>query len=86
VVVDVGPLTFQGFFDHMKELHKVDVTMIAAGKIALYNAYLPGNKHADRKDKEIAATYAKISEEDYPEGRYYLVLELGGSTEDGDDF
>ena len=58
VVVDVGPLTFQQFFDHMKEQYKVDVTMIAAGKIALYNAYLPGNKHADRKDKEIAALYA----------------------------
>lgn len=81
VVVDAGSMTIGAFIDHMLEHHKVEVTMIASGKIALYNMYLPGNKHEPRKARKIEELYAEISKEEYPKGRYYLLLELGGEFE-----
>ena len=32
----------------MKEEKGLNVSMVACGKIAMYNSYLPGNKHAAR--------------------------------------
>lgn len=87
VVVNKGQLTFQQLFDEIKESHKVDVTMVSCGKIALYNAYLPGGKHASRLTRPVEEVYLEISEETLPEGRNYLVLEFGGETvDDGADF
>ena len=48
VVIDVGSLTFQGLFDWMRDNKGVDITMVTCGNYALYNGYLPGNKHAPR--------------------------------------
>src|SRR5258708_2689614 len=56
-----GPLTIQEFFDQMKEKFNIDVTLVSSGKIALYNAYLPGKKHEARKSREIAEIYNSIS-------------------------
>ena len=70
----------------LKESHKLDITLISAGKVCIYNQYLPGNKHADRLDKKIEELYAQISEEPIPEGRTWLACEMGGETEDGSDF
>ena len=36
--------------------------MVTCGQIALYNAYLPGNKHADRKTKKVEEVYKEIAE------------------------
>jgi Ubiquitin fold domain len=61
--------------------------MVACGRLALYNAYLPGNKHKPRLDMIIEKVHAEISQTDLPKGRYYLVLEVGGETvADGADF
>lgn len=48
VEVNIGSLTFQGLFDWLKENKGVEITMVTSGEVALYNAYLPGNKHAAR--------------------------------------
>lgn len=85
VTVDNGSMTIGAFIDYMLEHHKVEVTMIATGKVALYNMYLPGNKHVARKQRKIEELYAEISKEEYPKGRYYLLMELGGEFE-GQDF
>ena len=46
-----GPLTFKQFFEEMKTRFNIEVTLVSSGKIALYNGYLPGNKHAVRLDR-----------------------------------
>lgn len=58
--------------------------MVTCGNVALYNAYMPGNKHAARLPKDIAQTYEELSGE--PIARKYLVLEIGGADADGADF
>jgi len=47
-IVDVGSITFQQFFDYLDETYKIEIVLVAAGKFALYNAFLPGNKHGPR--------------------------------------
>ena len=64
----------------------LDVTMVTCGQIALFNAYMPGNKHAARLPLIIEKQYADTSAEAIPENRNYLVLEIGGSDADGADF
>lgn len=71
----------------MKAEYNIDITLVSCGKMALYNGYLPGNKHAPRKEKNIEDIFFGISDEPLPEGRYYLQLELGGEViGDGIDF
>jgi len=84
VVVNHGPLTFQKFIDHFKHTMNLEVTMITAGNIALYNAYMPGNKHAPRLPLNIETTFEDLAKEKI--ARKYLVLEIGGSTAEGSDF
>lgn len=85
IVVKQGPLSFDQLFEHLKQLHNVNVTMLACGKICLYNEYLPGNKHAARRPRKIEEVYQEISEEEIEKN--YLILELGGETiPDGADF
>lgn len=50
VTVKQGSLTFGQLFDWLKENYGVNVSMVACGRLALYNAYLPGNKHKARLD------------------------------------
>jgi len=64
----------------MKDKYNIDVTLVASGKIALYNMYLPGKKHEPRKVREISEVYSEITEEKFPDGRYYMIIELGGEV------
>lgn len=87
VTLDEGSLTFQQFIDWFATNHKVDVTMITCGKIALYNSYLPGNKHAVRLPRKPEEVYVEIDEQDFPAGRYYMIIEISGEIkESGADF
>ena len=79
-IVVEGPMTFQQFFDIMKETYNVDVTLVSSGKMALFNSYLPGGKHEPRRQREIAEVYREISDDPIPEGRYYLIMEIGGEV------
>lgn len=47
-LVNKGSLTFQQLFDHLEAEYGVEITLVSCGKFAMYNAYLPGNKHAPR--------------------------------------
>lgn len=60
--------------------------MVACGSIALYNAYMPGGKHAARLPRIIEELLFEITQEKLPEGRRYLVLEIGGADAEGVDF
>lgn len=79
-VIVEGPKTVQQVMDEMKERFNIEVTLISSGKVALYNGYLPGNKHSVRLPRNIEDIYREIAEEPIPEGRYYLALELGGEV------
>ena len=61
--------------------------MVTCGDIALYNAYLPQNKHAPRLQQKVEDIFRQISPTDVPAGRRYLKLEVGGTiVESGADF
>ena len=82
-----GPLTFQGLFDWMRDNKGVEISMVTSGEVALYNAYLPGNKHAARLGEKIEDIYRQISNTPIPEGRRYLKIDVGGTIiENGADF
>ena len=87
-IVDQGSLTFQQMFDVLKERIGVDITLVSSGKYAIYNAYLPGNKHGSRLTRPIEEVYAEIAEagHEIPATRNYLVIEVSGSLEvDGEE-
>jgi hypothetical protein len=50
VTVKEGSLTFGQLFNWLKDKYGVNVSMVACGRLALYNAYLPGGKHKARLD------------------------------------
>jgi ubiquitin-activating enzyme E1 len=86
-VVNEGSITFQQLFDYLKEKVGVTCSMVACGKIALYNEYLPGGAHKPRLQQKVEDIYKSISKDPLPEGRYYLVLEVSGETiDDGSDY
>jgi ubiquitin-activating enzyme E1 len=86
-IVIEGPMNFKQLFDYLKEKFNVEITLVSSGKVALYNGYLPGNKHAVRLPRNIEDVYREISEDPIPEGRRYLALELGGEEiTEGCDF
>lgn len=86
-LVNEGSLTFQQFFDYLKKNVGIDCSMVACGKCALYNAYLPGGKHKPRLDMKVEDVFKEVAKEEIPDGRYYLVLEVSGETvDDGSDF
>jgi len=86
VIIKRGSLTFQQLFDEIQALHNVEVSMVSCGRIALYNAYMPGGKHKVRLPMKPEELYVEISKDEFPPKRNYMVLELGGETEDGEDF
>ena len=84
-VVDKGSLTLQQLFDHLEKEYNIEVTLVSCGNLALYNAYLPGNKHKPRLEKKVEDIHKEINQTPMPKGRYYLQLELGGSCKDMED-
>ena len=56
----------------------VEISLITTGQIALYNAYVAGNKHASRLPMKIEDIFREMSDLGLPGGRYYLILEVGG--------
>jgi len=46
--INIGSINFQQFFDYLKEKIGIDVSMVACGKVALYNHYLPSKAHLPR--------------------------------------
>ena len=60
-VVDKGSMTMKQLFDYMSENVGIEVTLVSSGKFALYNAYLPGNKHAPRLEMKVEDVYKQVS-------------------------
>lgn len=87
VLINEGSMTFQALFDWLKNNKGLDISMVTCGDVALFNAYLPGNKHAPRLTRKIEEVYAEVSPKPIPEGRRYLRIDVGGSIiESGADF
>ena len=59
--------------------------MVTTGQIALYNAYLVGNKHANRLSMKVEDIFREVSDLGLPGGRYYLILEVGGMIKDTEE-
>lgn len=79
-IVVQGPMPMGDLFKHLGEKYQVEITLVSSGKVALYNGYLPGNKHAERLTRTPEDVYSQIAEDKIPEGRRYLALELGGEV------
>ncbi len=79
-IVVQGPMTMGDLFKHLGEKYQVEITLVSSGKVALYNGYLPGNKHGVRLTRTPEDVYHEIAEDKIPEGRRYLALELGGEV------
>mmetsp|Transcript_21396 Transcript_21396/g.33094 ORF Transcript_21396/g.33094 Transcript_21396/m.33094 type:complete len:458 (-) Transcript_21396:85-1458(-) len=84
-LVNMGSITFKQLFAHLAEKYKIEVTLVSAGKYALYNGFLPGNKHGPRLDMKVEDVYNQVSEKPIPQGKKYIQMELGGSCTDEDD-
>jgi hypothetical protein len=78
-------MTMKQLFDYMDETIGIEVTLVSCGKFALYNAYLPGKKHAPRLEMKVEDVYKQVSQEELQEGRNWLHIELGGSVKNIDD-
>ena len=57
VVVDIGSITFQELFDYLGKTYNIEVVLVSAGNFALYNAFLPGNKHGPRLGMKVEDVY-----------------------------
>ena len=87
VEINEGSLTFQGLFDWLRDNKGVEISMVTCGEVALYNQYLPGNKHGPRLAQKIEDVYRQISKSPIPAGRRYLRIDVGGTIiASGDDF
>ena len=87
VTINEGSLTLQQLIDWMTANKGVEIAMVTCGDVAIYNMYLPGNKHAPRLPQKVEEIYSGISQKAIPEGRNYIILEVGGAIiESGDDF
>lgn len=64
----------------MKAEFKVEITLVSSGKVALFNQYLPGKKHEPRREQEISQVYKTIVGEEFPTGRTWLAVDVGGET------
>ena len=56
-----GPLTLKQFFDIMREKYHVEINLVSCGRIALFNGYLPNNKHSVRLPLIIEELYNEIT-------------------------
>lgn len=86
IEIKEGSLTLKQFMDYLEKTQGLEISMVACGSVALYNAYLPGGKHKARLTQKIEDILFEIKKEPMPDYRYYLILEIGGSTKDGEDF
>ena len=87
-VIVQGPMTLQQLIDDLKTRFNVDISLVSGGKVVLYNGYLPGGKHNERKGRLVEDIYNQIAPDDpVPETRNYLQLEVGGEyIPEGCDF
>ena len=84
-LVNQGSLTLQQLFDYLGENYGVEITLLSCGRFSLYNAYLPGNKHAPRLQMKVEDVMTQVSEEPLDEHRNWLHIEVSGSVKDQDD-
>ena len=75
----------QQLFDYLGENYGVEITLLSCGRFSLYNAYLPGNKHAPRLQMKVEDVMTQVSEEPLDEHRNWLHIEVSGSVKDQDD-
>ena len=85
VVINAGSLSLQALIEWFDTNLGLEITMITTGNIALYNAYLPNNKHASRLPMKVEDIFREMSDLGLPGGRYYLILEVGGSIKDTEE-
>ena len=75
-VIIQGPLTVTDLFTKLKADYNVKCLYLTAGDVAIYNEYTHGK--SNRSTRIIEEVYLELSQVSIPEGRAYLVLEVGG--------
>ena len=79
-------LTLREFITHIETEFGVTCSLLASGTLALYNSYLPGNKHEARMPMKIEDIYNSIAEIKMPASRTNMALDISGETQDeGED-
>jgi len=82
VVIDEDSMTVQQVVDWLAEHHKIDVSAINSGKIAIYQSW---DKNApERLPKKVEDIYRELAEEEFA-GRYFMVLVISGTLKEGGD-
>jgi ubiquitin-activating enzyme E1 len=79
IEVKEGSMTFQSLFDWLKEHYGLEVSMVSLGNLALYNQYLPNQKHAPRLQMLIEDVHAQVNPDGVIEGKHYIALDIGAA-------
>jgi ubiquitin-activating enzyme E1 len=84
-IVDIGSITTQELFEYLKKTFNIEIDLLTAGQFALFNRYLPNNKHGPRLAMKVEDVYNQVCEENMGPEIKYLRMELGGSIIGLDD-
>jgi len=74
-----GSLTLGELMEWLKETYKLETSMISVGTMALYNGYLPKNKHKERLTRKIEDVFAEVVPKGVIAGKHYISLDVGAA-------
>jgi ubiquitin-activating enzyme E1 len=77
-----GLKTLRELSDQLKEKFNVDVMIVCAGNVCIYNKY--ASAHKKRVDQPVKALYEEITKAPLPAKKKYLALEVSASDIDDD--
>ena len=85
-IVKAGNLTCKQFDEWLQKEHKIELSMITAGKFILYNPTLYRSHAASRGNMTIVDVWKQVTNQQIPAGRNYLLLdlsvtEIGGASD-----
>lgn len=86
VVFKAGDLTCSQFDEWLQKEHKIEISMITAGKFILYNPSLYRAHATTRANMKIVDVWKQVTNQQLPPGRSYLLLdlsvtEIGGASD-----
>jgi len=80
-----GPMTLVQMIEHFKKTWGVNVSMMTAGKIILYNQYSKEMCTPERTEKTPEAVIEMILKKPWPKYKKYVEMEVSGDLEGGID-
>ncbi|ORY04205.1 ubiquitin-activating emzyme E1 [Basidiobolus meristosporus CBS 931.73] len=80
-----GDITLQGFINHFKEKHDLEVTMVSSGVSMLYSFFMPKKKLDERLPMKLSKLVVAVSKKPLPSHVKSLVMEICVNDRDGED-